>query len=84
MLVDDRQGDRTLNGTKCIVIETTDTSIHWMEPRDRLCSELGKETDQGESLAGHHGGACVAHADGTIELLDAIETKELVTDILSQ
>ena len=47
-------------------------NIHWMEPRDVLLSELSmKINDRSKRrLSSYHGGACIAHADGSVELLD--------------
>jgi type II secretory pathway pseudopilin PulG len=69
-----------------IIIEIADSDIHWMEPRDVLLSELSmKINDRSKrSLSSYHGGACVAHADGTVELLDDATTEERVRELLTQ
>ena len=69
-----------------IVIEIADSDIHWMEPRDVLLSELSmKINDRSKrSLSSYHGGACIAHADGTVEILDDATTEERVRELLTQ
>ena len=69
-----------------IIIEIADSDIHWMEPRDVLLSELSmKINDRSKrSLSSYHGGACIAHADGTVELLDDATTEERVRELLAQ
>ena len=69
-----------------IVIEIADSDIHWMEPRDVLLSELSmKINDRSKrSLSSYHGGACVAYADGSVELLDEATTEERVRELLAQ
>ena len=69
-----------------IVIEIADSDIHWMEPRDVLLSELSmKINDRSKrSLSSYHGGACVVHADGTVEILDEATTEERVRELLTQ
>ncbi len=66
------------------IIEITDSDIHWMEPRDVLLSELSmKINDRSKrSLSSHHGGACIAYADGRIEILDETATEERVRELL--
>lgn len=36
------------------------------------------------SLSSYHGGACVLHANGTVEVLDPTETEERVRQLLAQ
>jgi hypothetical protein len=69
-----------------IIIEIADSDIHWMEPRDVLLSELSmKINDRSQrSLSSYHGGACVLHADGTVEVLDDTTTEERVRELLTQ
>jgi hypothetical protein len=69
-----------------IIIEIADSDIHWMEPRDVLLSELSmKINDRAKrSLSSHHGGACVVHAGGTVEILDEATTEERLRDLLAQ
>jgi hypothetical protein len=69
-----------------IVIEIADSDIHWMEPRDVLLSELSmKINDRSKrSLSSYHGGACVVHADGSVELLDDATTEERLRELLTQ
>jgi hypothetical protein len=69
-----------------IVIEIADSDIHWLEPRDVLLSELSmKINDRSQrSLSSYHGGACVAHADGTVELLDDARTEQRVRELLTE
>jgi hypothetical protein len=69
-----------------IIIEIADSDIHWMEPRDVLLSELSmKINDRSKrSLSSYHGGACIAHADGTVEILDEATTEERVRELLAQ
>ena len=69
-----------------IVIEVADSDIHWMEPRDVLLSELSmKINDRSKrSLSSYHGGACVMHADGSVELLDDATAEERVRELLTQ
>lgn len=73
-------------GSAVIVIEIADSDIHWTEPRDVLLSELSmKINDRSKrSLSSYHGGACVLHANGTVEVLDPTETKERVRQLLAQ
>jgi hypothetical protein len=68
------------------IIEIADSNIHWMEPRDVLLSELSfKINDRSKrSLSSYHGGACLLHADGTVEVLDDAATEELVKELLAQ
>ena len=99
MLIDDRPGKPngppnlpgsvpfSLDPTSAvIVIEIADSDIHWMEPRDVLLSELSmKINDRSKrSRSSHHGGACVLHADGTVEILDGATTEERVRELLTQ
>ena len=99
MLIDDRPGKPngpphlpgsvppSLNpGSAVWVIEIADSDIHWMEPRDVLLSELSmKINDRSKrSLASYHGGACVLHADGSVEILDEATTEERVRELLAQ
>ena len=69
-----------------IVIEIADSDIRLMEPRDVLLSELSmKVNDRSKrSLSSYHGGACVVHADGSVELLDDATTEERVRELLAQ
>jgi len=69
-----------------IIIEIADSDIHWMKPRDVLLSELSmKINDRSKrSLSSYHGGACVLHADGSVELLDDATTEERVRELLAQ
>jgi hypothetical protein len=69
-----------------IIIEIADSDIHWMEPRDVLLSELSmKINDRSKrSLSSYHGGACIAHADGSVEILDEATTKERLRELLAQ
>ena len=69
-----------------IVIEIADSDIHWMEPRDVLLSELSvKINDRStRSPSSYHGGACIAHADGSVEILDDATTEEQVRELLTQ
>jgi hypothetical protein len=99
MLIDDRpgkpNGPPNLPGSvppsfddksAVIVLEIADSDIHWMEPRDVRQSELSmKINDRSKrSLSSYHGGACVAHADGTVELLDDAMTEERVRELLAK
>ncbi len=99
MLIDDRlgqpNGPPNLPGSAApsidpasavIVIEVADSDIHWMEPRDVLLSELSmKINDRSKrSLSSYHGGACVAHADGSVEILDDATTEERLRELLTQ
>ncbi len=99
MLIDDRPGKpngppnrpgsvppRFGDKSAVIIIEIADSDIHWMEPRDVLLSELSmKINDRSKrSLSSYHGGACVAHADGTVELLDDAMTEERVRELLAK
>jgi len=99
MLIDDRPGrpngppnrpgsvpPRFDDKSAVIVIEIADSDIHWMEPRDVLLSELSmKINDRSKrSLSSYHGGAGVAHADGTVEMLDNEITEERLKAILTQ
>ena len=99
MLIDDRPGKPNgpphLPGSAppsldpksaVIVIEIADSDIHWMKPRDVLLSELSmKINDRSKrSLSSYHGGACVVHADGSVELLDDATTEERVRELLTQ
>jgi prepilin-type processing-associated H-X9-DG protein len=36
------------------------------------------------SVSSYHGGACVAYADGSVELLDDATTEERVRELLAQ
>ncbi len=67
-----------------IIIEIADSDIHWMEPRDVLLSEMSmKINDRSKrSLSSYHGGACIARADGKIEILDEATTEEQVRELL--
>ncbi|MHB8862179.1 MAG: hypothetical protein ACYC6N_07235 [Pirellulaceae bacterium] len=69
-----------------MIIEIADSVIHWMEPRDMLLSELSmKINDRAKrSLSSYHGGACVMHADGSVELLDDATAEERVRELLTQ
>ncbi len=73
-------------GSAVMVIEIADSDIHWMEPRDVLLSELSlKINDRSKrSLSSYHGGACIALADGTVEILDDATTEERVRELLTQ
>ncbi len=99
MLIDDRPGKpngppnlpgsvppRLDSKSAVIVIEIVDSDIYWMEPRDVLLSELSmKINDRSKrSPASYHGGACVLHADGTVEVLDDKTTEECVMALLAQ
>ena len=99
MLIDDRpgapNGPPNLPGSAppsldpisaVIVIEIADSDIHWMEPRDVLLSELSMKIHDRStrSLSSCHGGACVLHADGTVEVLDDATTEERVRELLTQ
>ena len=99
MLIDDRpgkpNGPPNLPGSAppsldpksaVIVIEIADSDIHWMEPRDALLSDLSmKINDRSRrSLSSYHGGACIAHADGSVEVLDDATTEERVRELLAQ
>lgn len=67
------------------VIEIADSDIHWMEPRDVLLSELSMKINDRtkRSLSSYHGGACVVHADGSVEILDETTTEERVRELLA-
>jgi hypothetical protein len=69
-----------------IVIEIADSDIHWMEPRDVLLSELSmKINDRSRrSVSSHHDGAFIAHADGTVELLNDATTEVRVRELLAK
>ena len=99
MLIDDRPGKpngppnrpgsvppSSDHKSAVIVIEIADSDIYWMEPRDVLLSELSmKINDRSQrSLSSYHGGACVVHADGSVELLDDATTEERVRELLTQ
>ena len=99
MLIDDRPGKpngpphlpgsvpHSLDPTSAvIVIEIADSDIRWMEPRDVLLSELSMKINDRtkRSLSSYHGGACVLHADGTVEILDDATTEERVRELLTQ
>ena len=99
MLIDDRPGKPNgpphlpgsrpsdfHDGSTVIIIEIADSDIHWMEPRDVLLSELSmKINDRSKrSLSSYHGGACIAHADGSVEILDDATTQERVRELLTQ
>jgi type II secretory pathway pseudopilin PulG len=73
-------------GSTVIVIEIADSDIHWMEPRDVLLSELSmKINDRSKrSLSSYHGGACIAHSNGMVEILDDATTEERVGELLTQ
>lgn len=98
MLIDDRPGKPNgppnrpggvptsfADRSAVIVIEIADSDIHWMEPRDVLLSELSmKINDHSKrSLSSYHGGACIAHADGRVEILDEATTEERVRELLT-
>ena len=98
MLIDDRPGkpNRPPNlpgsvppsvddKSAVIVLEIADSDIHWMEPRDVLLSELSmKINDRSKrSLSSYHGGACIAHADGSVEVLDEATTEERLRELLA-
>jgi hypothetical protein len=99
MLIDDRPGKpngpphlpgsvppRCDDKSAVIVIEIADSDIHWMEPRDVLLSELSmKINDRSKrSLSSYHGGACIAHADGSVEILNEATTEERLRGLLAQ
>jgi hypothetical protein len=69
-----------------IVIEIADSDIHWMEPRDVLLSELSMKINDRtkRSLSSYHGGACVVHADASVEILDEATTEERLRELLAQ
>jgi hypothetical protein len=69
-----------------IILEIADSDIHWMEPRDVLLSELSMKINDrsNRSLSSYHGGACVLHADGSVELLDDATTEERLRELLTQ
>ena len=56
-----------------------------MEPRDVLLSELSMKINDRtkRSLSSYHGGACVVHADGSVEILDETTTEERVRELLA-
>jgi hypothetical protein len=99
MLIDDRPGSpngppnrpgsappSVDDKSAVIVLEIADSDIHWMEPRDVLLSELSmKINDRSKrSLSSYHGGACIAHADGSVEILDEATTEERLRELLAQ
>ena len=99
MLIDDRPGkpngppNRPGSVPPCfddksavIVVEIADSDIHWMEPRDVLLSELSMKINDRtkRSLSSYHGGACIAHVDGSVEILDETTTEERVRELLAQ
>ncbi len=69
-----------------IILEIPDSDIHWMEPRDVLLSELSMRiNDRSErSPSSCHGGACVVHANGTVEILDDATTAGRVKELVTQ
>jgi hypothetical protein len=69
-----------------IVIEIADSDICWMEPRDLLLSALSIDINDrsARSLSSYHGSACIAHADGSVEILDDDATDEYVRRLLTQ
>ena len=98
MLIDDRHGkpngppNRPGSVPPCfddksavIVLEIADSDIHWMEPRDVLLSELSMKINDRtkRSLSSYHGGACVVHADGSVEILDEATTEERLRELLA-
>ena len=99
MLIDDRPGQlngppnrpgsfppRLYPDHSVIVIEIADSDIHWMEPRDVLLSELSMKINDrsNRSLSSYHGGACVVHADASVEILDEATTEERLRELLAQ
>ncbi len=99
MLIDDRPGKpngppnrpgsappSSDDNSAVIVIEIADSDIHWMEPRDVLLSELSMKINDHtkRSLSSYHGGACIAHADGSVEFLDETTTEERLRELLAQ
>jgi hypothetical protein len=99
MLIDDRPGkpngppnrpgsvSPTFDDLSAVmVIEIADSDIHYMEPRDVLLSELSmKINDRSKrSLSSYHGGACVVHADGSVEILDETTTEEQLRELLTK
>jgi type II secretory pathway pseudopilin PulG len=99
MLIDDRPGKPNAppnrpgsvsptpaDPSAVMVIEIADSDILWMEPRDVLLSELSmKINDRSKrSLSSYHGGACVVHADGSVEILDETTTEERVRELLAK
>jgi hypothetical protein len=57
-----------------------------MEPRDVLLSELSMKINDRtkRSLSSYHRGACIAHADGSVEILDEATTEERVRELLAR
>ncbi len=93
MLIDDRNGsperphDATpRTGSSIIILEITDTDIHWMEPRDVLLSELRSKTNhpQKDRLSGRHNGVCVVRADDNSEVLYEPVTAERLEELLAE
>ena len=99
MLIDDRPGKPNgppnrpgsvppsfADKSAVIIIEIADSDIHWMEPRDVLLSELSMKINDRStrSLSSYHGGACIAHADGSVEILNEATTEERLRGLLAQ
>jgi hypothetical protein len=98
MLIDDRYKEQNtppkqpggdpqqFSAQQIIVVETIDTDVHWMEPRDVLLSELSfKINDPSKrSISSRHGGAFVLYADGNVQFLDDSTTVERIEALLTQ
>jgi hypothetical protein len=69
-----------------VVLEITDSDILWLEPRDVTISELRSMMSDAShrGTVGYHGGACIAHADGSVEILDEATTEERLRELLAQ
>jgi prepilin-type processing-associated H-X9-DG protein len=74
------------NSNTILLVESHNTGIHWMEPRDLHLSQMNPQLNgaEGQGISSpHEGGASVAFADGSVHFLPNTLTAEELRALLT-